>query len=65
MKTLAFWVEGQWDPAVYHRELYLAPGDETWCKVIWEKKVFISLTALLCCTVEIDGTLYTIVIKFF
>ena len=29
-ETIAFGMDKQWDPAVYHRELYLVTYDEAW-----------------------------------
>ena len=73
MQTIAFGVDKQWDPAVEHRELYLATCDGTWWRIIWEKEyiyyvyvyiymyiciyMYVCVTEALCCTVEIDRTM--------
>ena len=38
MQTIAFGMDKQWDPAVWHRELYLVTCDGTWWRIIWEKE---------------------------
>ena len=48
MQTIIFGVEGQWDPTIQHKEMYV--------------------TGSLCCTTELDETLYInytlIIMKF-
>ena len=59
MQTIAFGVDKQWDAAVWHRELYLVSSDGIWWRIMWEKECMsICVTGSLCCTVEIDRTLY-------
>ena len=58
MQTIAFGMDKQWDPAVYHWKLYLVTYDRAWWKIIWIKEcIYVCVTGSLCSMVEIDRTL--------
>ena len=61
---LAFVVDGQWDPAVEHRELYPVTCDGSGWKIMWEKECIHThththtyISGSLFCTEDIDRTL--------
>ena len=38
MQTITPGMDKQWDPSVWHRELYLVTCNGTWQKIMWEKE---------------------------